>query len=45
MLYDLEYRERIVGKIDDPIVKAFWQKEFAGYHARLQSEAISPIQT
>jgi len=44
MLYDPKYRERIVEKIDDPIVKAFWQKEFAGYHARLKSEAISPIQ-
>ncbi len=44
MLYDPKYRERIVAKIDDPIVKAFWQKEFAGYHTRLQSEAISPIQ-
>ena len=44
MLYDPKYREKIVEKIDDPIVKAFWQKEFAGYHARLKSEAISPIQ-
>ncbi len=44
MLYDPKYREKIVEKIDDPIVKAFWEKEFAGYHARLKSEAISPIQ-
>ena len=44
MLYDPQYREKIVEKIDDPIVKEFWRKEFPGYHARLQSEAISPIQ-
>jgi hypothetical protein len=44
MLYDPQYREKIVEKIDDPIVKAFWQQEFAGYHARLKSEAMAPIQ-
>ncbi len=44
MLSDPKYRERIVKKIDDPIVKAFWTKEFPGYHSRLQSEAMAPIQ-
>ncbi len=44
MLYDPKYRDRVVERIDDPIVKAFWTREFPGYHARLQSEAISPIQ-
>jgi len=44
MLSDPRYRERIVEKIDDPIVKAFWTREFTGYHSRLQSEAIAPIQ-
>ncbi|MFC1719428.1 type IV secretory system conjugative DNA transfer family protein, partial [Candidatus Poribacteria bacterium] len=39
-----KYRERVVEKIDDPIVKAFWTKEFPGYHSRLQSEAMAPIQ-
>ena len=44
MLSDPKYRERIVEKIDDPIVKVFWTKEFPGYHNRLQSEAMAPIQ-
>jgi len=44
MLSDPKYRERIVEKIADPIVKAFWTKEFTGYHSRLQSEAMAPIQ-
>jgi len=44
MLSDTKYRERVVDKIDDPIVKAFWEEEFAGYHSRFQSEAVSPIQ-
>ena len=44
MLSDPKYRERIVEKIDDPIVKAFWTREFPGYHTRLRSEALAPIQ-
>ena len=44
MLSDTKYRERIVEKIDDPVVKAFWTREFTGYHSRLQSEAMAPIQ-
>ncbi len=44
ILSDPVYRERVVSKIDDPMVKAFWEQEFEGYHSRLQSEAIAPIQ-
>lgn len=44
MLSDPRYRERVVGKIKDPMVKAFWQQEFPKYHYRLQSEALAPIQ-
>ena len=44
ILSDPRYRERVVGKIGDPIVKAFWEKEFDNYHSKLQSEAIAPIQ-
>ncbi|RLF54686.1 MAG: hypothetical protein DRN13_02060 [Thermoplasmata archaeon] len=44
MLSDPKYRERVVRKIKDPIVKAFWEREFAGYHIRLRSEALAPIQ-
>ena len=34
----------MVERIHDPVVKTFWTREFPGYHTRLQSEAISPIQ-
>jgi len=44
MLSDPRYRDRIVGKTKDPIVKAFWCREFPQYHFRLQSEALAPIQ-
>lgn len=44
LLADSGYREQVVGKITDPVVKAFWESEFEGYHSRLQAEAIAPIQ-
>ncbi len=44
MLSDKEYRKRVVSNIKDPVVKAFWEKEFAGYADKFASEAVSPIQ-
>lgn len=40
MLSDPKYRERVVERIHDPVVRTFWTREFPGYHNRLQSEAI-----
>lgn len=44
MLVDKEYRGKVVRHISDPIVKSFWQAEFAGYANQFRTEAISPIQ-
>ncbi len=44
MLSDKNYRKRVVANIKDPVVKAFWEKEFAGYADKFASEAVSPIQ-
>lgn len=44
MLGVKEYRNKVVAKIKDPIVKAFWVDEFAKYHERFATEAIAPIQ-
>lgn len=44
MLSDKTYRKKVVDKIQDPVVKAFWVNEFANYNERFRSEAISPIQ-
>ncbi len=44
MLSDKNYRKRIVANIKDPVVKSFWEKEFAGYADKFASEAVSPIQ-
>lgn len=44
ILVDKVYRKKVVEKITDPIVKAFWQTEFDQYANQFRSEAISPIQ-
>jgi CxxC-x17-CxxC domain-containing protein len=44
MLSDKVYRKKVVAKIEDPVVKSFWEKEFAGYADKFASEAVSPIQ-
>jgi CxxC-x17-CxxC domain-containing protein len=44
MLSDKPFRKKVVEKIQDPVVKAFWVNEFAGYADKFASEAVSPIQ-
>jgi CxxC-x17-CxxC domain-containing protein len=44
MLSDKAYRKRVVTNIKDPVVKAFWEREFASYADKFASEAVSPIQ-
>jgi len=44
MLSDKSYRKRVVANIKDPVVKAFWEKEFTGYADKFAAEAVSPIQ-
>ena len=42
-LTEKRYRDRYVGKIQDPVIRNFWFEEFDGMSPKLQSEAISPI--
>lgn len=44
MLTDASYRRRIVAKVRDPFVRAFWTDEYEQYDPRFQREAIAPIQ-
>lgn len=44
MLTDKGFRKRVVSKIQDPVVKAFWIEEYSKYPDRFQAEAIAPIQ-
>lgn len=44
ILVDKKYRARVVEKITDPVVRAFWVDEFSGWNERVLQEVISPIQ-
>ncbi len=44
MLIDKDYRAKVIEKIKDPVVKAFWVDEYSKYTQAFMVEAISPIQ-
>src|SRR3989339_787474 len=44
ILSDKNFRKKVIERIQDPVVKAFWVNEFAGYADKFASEAVSPIQ-
>ena len=44
LLSEPRFREAVVGRVSDPLVRAFWQREFAGWPSRLQAEAVAPVQ-
>ena len=43
LLSDPAYRKTIVGRVSDPVVRMFWEREFAGWKTQYQSEATAPI--
>lgn len=44
LLVDKGYRKKVIAKISDPVVRAFWVDEYSKYPDKFQSEAIAPIQ-
>lgn len=45
LLSDANYRKRVVTEyVKDPVIKSFWEQEFAKMPDKLKAEAISPIQ-
>lgn len=43
ILQDDSFRKRVVKKIEDPVVRGFWEGEFDKMSDKFKSEAISPI--
>lgn len=43
MLTDKKFRKKVLTYVKDPVIKDFWEKEFAKRSERFSSEAISPI--
>ncbi|MDP4009351.1 MAG: type IV secretion system DNA-binding domain-containing protein [bacterium] len=44
MLSDAAYRTTVVDQVQDPVVKAFWLKEYSRYTQRYEVEATAAIQ-
>lgn len=43
MLTDNHFRDKVVEKVKDPVIKEFWVNEFASYDSKFRTEAVSPI--
>lgn len=44
MLAEKGYREKVVKQLEDPVIKSFWENEFARYTDRYAVEAVAAIQ-
>lgn len=44
MFGDDAFREKIVSHVTDPVVKSFWESEYAGWTDKYRTEAIAAIQ-
>lgn len=44
MLAEKEYRQKVVSNLKDPVIKSFWENEFAKYTDKFMTEAIAPLQ-
>lgn len=44
LLSDERFRSRVVGRVSDPVVRHYWEREFAAIPDRLLPEVISPVQ-
>jgi hypothetical protein len=43
MLTSEVFRNKVVNKVKDPVVKKFWTGEFAKFSPQQRQEAVSPI--
>lgn len=43
MLTEAGFRDRVVEKVKDPVIKEFWVNEFGSYDNKFRTEAVSPI--
>src|SRR4029079_17147815 len=44
MLSNDSFRAKVVATLTDPVLRSFWENEFANYTDRLKAESIMPIQ-
>ncbi|MFM9942160.1 MAG: type IV secretory system conjugative DNA transfer family protein [Hyphomicrobiaceae bacterium] len=44
LLTDVNYRQRLLAHVRDPVIAGYWSNEFPSYPERFQIEAVAPIQ-
>jgi len=44
LLADDGYRRGLIAHVRDPVIRAFWEQEFAEWNERYANEAIAPVQ-
>lgn len=44
LLVDETYRENLIKRCGDPVIRAYWRNEYAAYDDRHRIEAIAPVQ-
>ena len=45
LLSDAKFRNRVLAKVSDPYLLAWWARDFGGWRREHRSEAIAPVQT
>ncbi|MDZ7785903.1 MAG: DUF87 domain-containing protein [Candidatus Saccharibacteria bacterium] len=43
ILTDKKFRDEVLTYVDDPVVRNFWQVEFASWNPKFQAEAVAPV--
>jgi hypothetical protein len=43
MLTNETFRNKVVGEMEDPVLKSYWENEFDQMTDRLRAESLSPI--
>jgi hypothetical protein len=43
MLTEKDFRKKVIREVDDPVVRTFWNTEFASWNEKFASEAVAPV--
>ncbi len=43
ILTDKKFRDEVLTYVEDPVVRNFWEVEFASWNAKFQAEAVAPV--
>ncbi len=44
LLSEADFRDRLIRRVTDPVLRVFWEEEFAAYSDRFRAEVLAPVQ-